>query len=203
MSSDHSVTQWIDRLRAGDQAAAERLWERYFAQLVGVARNTLRKAPVRVADEEDVALSVFDSVCRGLRAGRFPRLLDRDNLWGLVVVITARKARNLIRHECRQKRGGGAVLSEGALPVTAEDPNEEPGLAGLVGDEPTPAFAAQVREEFERLLSLLGGGDLRQVALWRMEGYTNEEIAGRLGCVERTVERKLETIRSLWMEEGI
>jgi len=86
------------------------LWERYFARLVGLARQKLRSTPRRAADEEDVALSAFDSFCRQAEAGRFPQLLDRDNLWRLLVTVTARKAFHLIRDKNRQKRGGGVVV---------------------------------------------------------------------------------------------
>ena len=43
--------------------------------------------------------------------------------------------------------------------------------------------------------------ELRQIALWKVEGYTNEEIAARLDCVPRTVERKVCRIRLLWKHE--
>ena len=96
-----SVTRWLHELVAGDQAAAQELWNRYFQRLVGLARSKLRGAPRRAADEEDVALSAFDSFCRGAEQGRFPRLDDRDNLWRLLVVITERKACDLVQHEGR------------------------------------------------------------------------------------------------------
>jgi DNA-directed RNA polymerase specialized sigma24 family protein len=163
------------------------LWERYFPRLVGLARARLRGAPRRAADEEDVALSAFDSFCRHAQQGRFPRLADRDDLWQILVLLAARKAVTLARHEGRLKRGGGVQ-------------DEAGGLAQVVGDEPTPEFAAQVAEECARLLDVLGA-ELRQVALWKMEGDTNQEIACRLNCVERTVERKLRTIRGLWEQQ--
>src|SRR6516162_145511 len=106
MSSPGSVTAWIAQLRAGDAAAAQPLWEGYYRRLVGLARQRLLGRPRAAADEEDVALSAFDSFCRGAEQGRFPRLADRDNLWQLLVTITARKALQLIRHERRRKRGG-------------------------------------------------------------------------------------------------
>jgi DNA-directed RNA polymerase specialized sigma24 family protein len=56
-------------------------------------------------------------------------------------------------------------------------------------------------EECRRLLDRLGDETLRAVALWKMEGYTNREIAGKLGCVEHTVERKLRSIRLVWSSE--
>src|SRR5262245_43166917 len=107
MAPEGSVTHWLGQLQAGDPAAAQPLWQRYFRRLVGLARQRLRHAPRRAADEEDVALSAFDSFCRGAEQGKFPRLHDRDNLWRLLVALTARKAVDLIRHEDRQKRGGG------------------------------------------------------------------------------------------------
>jgi hypothetical protein len=60
-------------------------------------------APRGMADEEDVALSAFDSFCRGAEQGRFPQLSDRDDLWRLLFVITERKAIDLVNHEKAQK----------------------------------------------------------------------------------------------------
>jgi len=199
MGSDVSVTQWIDRLKAGDPVAAQKLWERYFRRLVGLARKKLRAAPRRAADEEDVALSAFDSFCRGAEHGRFAQLHDRLDLWQLLVLLTARKASDLAQHERRQKRGGGTVLDEAALPVDSSSP--EAALEQLAGPEPTPAFAAQVAEEYCRLLDRLDSTALRTVAMRKVEGYGNEEIATQVGCSLRTVERRLRLIRGIWEQE--
>ena len=48
---------------------------------------------------------------------------------------------------------------------------------------------------------LLGDPGLEAVALWKMEGYTTQEIAAQLGCAPRSVDRKLHLIRELWKEE--
>jgi DNA-directed RNA polymerase specialized sigma24 family protein len=193
-SSAGSVSQWVDQLRAGDEAAAQRLWECYFQRLVALARSKLRGAARRAADEEDVALSAFDSFCRGAEQGRFPDLSDRNNLWRLLVVITSRKAYDLVQHEHRQKHGGGAVLDEAGLGGPA-------GLDQVVDGEPTPEFAALVAEECRRLMDRLTSAELRAVALWKMEGYSVDEIAAKLGCAPRTVDRKLWVIRGLWEQE--
>src|ERR1700741_4900225 len=120
MGPEASVTHWIDLLKAGERDAAQTLWERDFRLLVARARSALGAAPRRARDEEDVALSVFDSFCRGAEQGRFPRLDDRNDLWRLLVVLTARKAAHLARDERRQKRGGGQVQAEAEL--AAADP---------------------------------------------------------------------------------
>src|SRR5262245_23373067 len=138
MSPDESVTHWVSLLQGGDPAAAQRLWERYFQRLVGLARARLSGHPRRAADEEDVALSVFRCLCEGAARGRFPRLDDRDDLWRLLVTLTERKAINLTRDERRLKRGGGAVVSAGEL--ARSDDSSPAGLEQIAGREPTPEF---------------------------------------------------------------
>jgi DNA-directed RNA polymerase specialized sigma24 family protein len=202
MSSDGSVSHWLGRLQAGDHAAAQQLWQRYFRRLVGLARRKLRDAPRRVADEEDVALSAFDSFCRGAEQGRFPQLGDRDDLWRLLFTLTARKAFDLVRDQRRQKRGGGAVRGDSALLGPEGSSEDEAGLQQVLGREPTPEFAAQVAEECQRLLDRLSDDELRAVALAKMEGDTTAQIAAKLGRSPRSVERKLQLIRSLWEKEG-
>lgn len=197
MPSEGSVSLWLGRLRAGEQAAAQPLWERYFRRLVALARAKLKGGPRRVADEEDVALSAFDSFCRAAERGRFPQLADRDDLWHLLVVLTARKACDLLRREGRHKRGGGRTPDPGPARPDEPDPLEQ-----VLGREPTPEFAAQVAEECQRLLALLADRELEEVALAKMEGYTTEEIARRQGRTTRTVERKLRLIRDIWQAEG-
>lgn len=190
--SAESIVRCIDMLKGGDHAAAERLWQTYIRRLVGLARAKIGGAPRRAADEEDVALSAFDSFCRRAGRGQFPRLSDGDDLWQVLVVITERKAIDLMRREGRKSRGAGKVLS------LTDDAGIGPAAAEVLDRGPTPEFAAQAADEFCRLLGLLGDDSLRQVALWKMEGYTNRQIADRLGCIEQTVERKLRSIRQSW-----
>lgn len=207
MASDDqgSITRWIGDLKAGDDAAAQPLWERYFARLVTLARAKLRatRRPSPVEDEEDAALSAFNSFCAGAARGRFPQLSDRDDLWRLLVVITARKACAQVQRRTRQKRGGGRVLDEAAIPGGGGPIDDSAAVAGfevVAGSDPTPEFAAMVAEEYRRLLDALDDDGLRQVALDRMAGYTNDEIAARLGCALRTVARRVELIRKIWSE---
>jgi DNA-directed RNA polymerase specialized sigma24 family protein len=194
MGLDGSVTRLIGMLKEGDRAAAQQLWETYFRRLVGLARARLRKTAARMADEEDVALSAFDSFYRRAECGEFPQLQDRDDLWQLLFVLTVRKAINLANYQGRQSRGGGRVFNLSDL--------EGLDVETVLGAEPSPAFAAQMTDQCRHLLDRLGDESLRAVALWKMEGYTNAEIAARLGCVEHTVERKLRAIRRIWSEDA-
>ncbi len=200
MSAGGSVTYWLGRLKEGEREAVQKLWHEYFQRLVGLARKKLRNVPRRSADEEDVALSAFHSFCRCAAAERFPRLDDRDDLWQVLVLLTARKASNLVEHEGRHKRGGGKVYNASAL--GGEGGGPEAAFVDLVSREPEPAFAAEVAEQCQHLLDRLGTADLRTIAVWKMEGHTNGEIAARLGRSQATVERKIQLIRGLWEKES-
>jgi len=199
MSSEGSVTRWVTALKGGDPSAAQALWQRYHRQLVALARQKLQAGRRRAADEEDVVQNAFHSFFRGVSRGQFPRLDDRDNLWRLLVVITARKALDQLASEQSQRRGGGSLQGESRIsPIAGRD---DAAIEQVVGDEPTPEFAAQVADQYQRLLELVGDDTLRRVAVWKMEGLTNDEIAERLDCSRRTVARKLETIRIIWSRE--
>ncbi len=193
-----SDTHWIGLLKSGDPAAAQPLWERYYSRLLGLARTKMRHKSGAMTDEEDVALSAFRALCAGALSGRFPKLQDRDDLWRLLVVITARKASNQVRRERQEKRGGGTVIRETDL-LAADGAQVSGGIDDVIGSEPTPEFALQAAEQYQHLLDVLPDGTLRQIAQWKLEGYTNEEVRDRLGCSLRTVANKLELIRRTWL----
>lgn len=198
-AAEPSVSQWIVGAKQGDTQAVEALWQRYFERLVRLARQKLTVSPRRMADEEDVALSAFASFCQAAQQGRFPDLADRNGLWRLLIRLTAQKAVDQQRYERRAKRGGGHVRGESAF-FEGNLSDTDRGLAQVVGDTPTPEFAAIVAEECARLLNLLDD-DLRPVALAKMEEYTNHEIAKRLDCSVSTVGRSLHLIRRIWQRE--
>jgi DNA-directed RNA polymerase specialized sigma24 family protein len=149
MTPTGSITRWIGHAKDGDEAAVEKLWQRYFQGMVELARQRLRSAPRRAADEEDVALSAFHSFCLGARNGRFPRLTDRDSLWPLLVAITAHKAVDLIRRNNRQKRGGlgRAVPGPDQSPTGRRMYTAEVDLHQLISRTPDPEFALQIAED--------------------------------------------------------
>ena len=201
MSSEGSVTGWIGQVKAGDEAAAQKLWERYFSKLVRLCRKKLSDHPRRAYDEEDVALSAFESFCQGAQKGKSFQLRDRGNLWPLLVIIATRKAIDYIERERRRKRGGGQVRGESAI-ADGEASTGEWGIEQVIGSEPTPEFAATVAEEYQRLMECLEDESLRTIAQSKLEGYTNKEIAQQLDCSRSTVARKLRVIRTIWSQEG-
>jgi RNA polymerase sigma factor (sigma-70 family) len=195
MPADSDI-RWVNSFKAGNRNAAQVLWERYFPLLRSCARQRLGAAPRRAADEEDVALSAFDSFCRGVEQGRI-RLEGRDDLRSVLLTLVARKAAHQVRDEGRRKRGGGKVIVESDL----QGSGDEEVFAQVVDCEMNPEFAVQMAEECRRLLDKLGDDDLRAIVLWQVEGFTVEEIAAKLVCSPRTVARKLVEIRDRWSGE--
>ncbi|QEH34873.1 ECF sigma factor [Aquisphaera giovannonii] len=195
MNNLSPVRMWVSQLREGDPGAAQELWNTYFLRMVGVARGKLGGLPGRMADEEDVALSAFKSFCRGTRDGRFPQLVEAEDPWPLLLALTKHKAVDLVRHESRAKRGG-------AWPSSPEDvaAAEDACLSQVPGNEPDPHEMLQVAEACQSLLDRLSDTILRAIAEWRLEGFTTEEIARKLGFTPRTIERKLQLIRRLWKD---
>ena len=149
MSALGSVTRWLHALQAGERENVQHLWEGYYRKLVVIARNKLGGMPRRFADEEDVALSAFDSFVRGAEQRQLPQLEDRHDLWQVLVMITRRKAINLIVYQGREIRDWRLELpARRKIRKTAARI-----LRDLLARDPEPAFAAQMAEEYQRLLA--------------------------------------------------
>ncbi|MCC6418851.1 MAG: sigma-70 family RNA polymerase sigma factor [Gemmataceae bacterium] len=195
MEDKGSVTRLIDQLHTGDAAAREEaaaaLWQRYCERLVQLARRHLDQRVRRREDENDVLQSMYKSFCLRIQEGRL-RVDSRDGLWRLLVRMTINKARHAWTRHTRAARDVGREQAAGAAADLSLEHAEALG--------PGPDEAAELTEGLERLLRALADPRLCQIVLWKLEGYTNEEIAAQLGCVVRTVERKLHLIRRKWEE---
>ena len=196
MDHEDSVSEWMDALKRQDDRAAEKLWERYFHRLAGLARKQLGGAAQgRDYDEEDIALSVFDDVFRAIQQEKFPELQNRNELWSLLAMTTIRKARLRLRRDHTQKRSVLATISESEM-------EEGGGMDALSHPQTAPDMQALMAEQCRMLLGRLGDDQLEQIAIWKLDRYTNDEIAERLGRTRRSVQRMLNLIRDIWREEA-
>jgi RNA polymerase sigma factor (sigma-70 family) len=193
---EEPIARWIGELQGGGDPneAARELWERYFRDLVRLARARFRDAPRGPADEEDAALTAFEIFCRGVAAGRFRDLAGRDDLWKLLVTLTVREVAALLRRERRLKRGGETLQGGPGSEI-------DEALNQATYDAPSPELAAMAAEDYRRLFGALDDETLRVVALLKLEGFTNEQIAASLDCGLRTVERKVDLIRRAWRRD--
>jgi DNA-directed RNA polymerase specialized sigma24 family protein len=202
MACTGSVSDWIDKVKLGHDSAAAKLWGRYFPKLLSLARFKLLGTPCRVADEEDIVVTAFQSFLRRTRAGDYPFLCNRGGLWKLLATITAHKACNYIRSEKSQKRGSGQVLTAPMIADLRYSLVHET-LMNLASNDPSPDVCAMLADSLNRLLSLLGDDELREIALSKLNGMSNEEVAETLQRSVPTIERRLRLIRDAWQREII
>jgi DNA-directed RNA polymerase specialized sigma24 family protein len=198
LSDDHSITEWTIHLQAGDALAAQEFWQRFVDQLVRLARRKLGGVARRVADEEDVVISVFDAAFRGIREGRFSKLDDRHELWQILAMLTERKAIGSKRRSGALRRGRGLIRGESAFLKRAGNTSHVGGLSQFAGQKCAAEFAAAAGDQLSHLLGSLRDASLREIAFGKLAGYTNCELSDRLGLTLRAVERKLSLIRREW-----
>jgi RNA polymerase sigma factor (sigma-70 family) len=201
VSSTGSVTKLIQRVKEGDSAAAQALLARYLRRLLAFARAKLHGRNLRAADEEDVVQSVLLGFYLGAERGQYSQCHDRDDLWHLLAKITERKVQKLLRHEDAKKR-----RHRQAEAVTPSPGGQDTPLTGPRAKQPADPHLPPDREvaasdQVERLLARLGDKRLISIAVWKWDGYSNEEIASMLGCSTRTIQRKIQLIRMIWAEE--
>jgi len=199
-ADEHSVTMWISSLQSGDQDASAKVWQRFYMDLVGRVSRRMQSSPVRDADADDVVQEAFHSFFKRAEDGQFPDLNDRHDLWKLLVTLTERKALNQIRGALAKKRGGGDLQGESIFLQAAEG-DQGAGIDRVAGTEITPEDAALVEESFGNLIELLDP-EQRLIAVYKLEGRTNEEIAKLLDCAVATIERRLNLIRRKWSESA-
>ena len=185
----------------GDESSASQLWNYCFPKLLSYSKKKLPGHLRRALDEEDVALSAFKSFCLAAAKGSFPQLEGRDDLWKLLLCIADRKAQNYVRRELREKRGGGQVRGESIFETGGNSGElNAVGIGNVAGGMASPEMLAQFTDDARAMIDMLQDDTVRTIALLRMAGYSVEEIAERLECGKRTVERRLTLIRRTWSE---
>ncbi len=198
-SPQGSVTMLTEQLRHVDARvrndAARQIWKRYFPPLLDLARRHLSPKIRRRQDEEDVLQNMYFSFCRRQQAGKFERLDNRDDLWRMLVMMTLRKTRKIARNEQRRRRD---YRREEALSPGANDESANWMFEQMDTSTPTPDEAAALAEELHRRLEALDP-PVREIAALRLSGHSTAEIAERLGCSTRNVERRLRLIRETWI----
>jgi hypothetical protein len=185
-----SITQWLNRLQAGQSQAAEPIWKRYQAKLVAIASQQLDENPDRSVDGEDLVQSSFRNVCLAVRGGKYPDIDNREDLWGLLYIATVNRVRQHYREQNALKRS--QVSS-----IQAINPM-------ILQDLQSPIAEAQAADLLEYLLSRLDLEDpshtLRKIALLYLDGHSGSSIARMLHKRKTNILISLRLIRCIWQE---
>jgi RNA polymerase sigma factor (sigma-70 family) len=190
-----SVTMMLSKLKGGDDVAAQLIWDKFFARVRGLAKNKLGGVSKRAQDEEDVALSAINALYAGVKDGRFQKLENRDDLWQILCMITSRKAASAWRKQNSRKEVGESIVSGGGFGENAL------GIEHIATCQPDNAYLDTLSATSQELLEGLDDR-LRKVAILKLKGFKNQEIADQIGRSIKSVERYLQTIRREWDREN-
>jgi RNA polymerase sigma-70 factor (ECF subfamily) len=191
MADSRGDESLLNLWRDGNQEAARVLFDRYADRLVAVARRHINHRLARRLDPEDVVQSVFRTFFRRARSGEL-NVYDPDRLCALLARITINKSIDQINYHKAAKRNLNLDADSGSV--------EQDLVAQVLDREPSPEAVNMFLDQLEHFLGQLGP-DERQVLEMRMQGYTVEEIARKLGTYDRKVYRILERARAL-AEQG-
>lgn len=180
--------------RAGDEAAARKLFDTYVDRLVALARRRISQRLASRIDPEDIVQSVFRTFFGRVKAGQF-HIEDQNDLCKLLTRITVHKTLRQVAFHKAAKRDPNQETAQG-------DHSREM-MMELLDREPTPDVAVAFLMEFEHLLGKLKPYE-RQIVEMRMEGYSNDEIVEKLDLkYDRKIRRVIERIRGMAEQEGL
>jgi RNA polymerase sigma-70 factor (ECF subfamily) len=188
MTDETNFDSLMDRLRGGDQRAAQDVFQQFAQRLVGLARSRIDERYRRKVEPEDVVQSAFNSFFQRHAKDQY-ELTNWDGLWGLLALITIRKCGHHIEHFQAARRDASRELS--AIGMSDEARRSW----AVVASDPTPSQAAILTETVERLMRDLGDRE-RQIVLLGLEGYATSEISQQVGRSQRTVRRILERVKA-------
>jgi RNA polymerase sigma factor (sigma-70 family) len=137
-------------------------------------------------DDDDLAQSVLTDLWRRIGAGKFNDVHFAPDFWCILLIAAKRKALSHDRSRHRKKRGG--ATTNGSIDSSADVPGRAAPVANF-----------EIEEEFVRLLGLLQDREQQLIASLIFEGHTTQQIADLVNRSSSTIERRLKTIRRIWL----
>jgi RNA polymerase sigma factor (sigma-70 family) len=170
----------MERVRDGDEQAAEQVCREYTSHVIRVVRRRLPQKMRRRLDSGDVLQAVWASFF-AIPAERFTFRTPKQ-----LIEFLGRVAHNKVVDETRRCLGTDKRQLQRERRLEDAECNE------LLGDprQPTPSKAILVEECWQELLrdqpSLV-----KDLLVLKRLGFTHDEIAGRLGLHAKTIQRRL------------
>jgi RNA polymerase sigma-70 factor (ECF subfamily) len=183
----------VDLFRQGDQDAAREIVDRYLDRLLTLARRRISQRLASRVDPEDIVQSVFRTFFVRIKEGQFV-FQDQDDLCKLLMRITLHKTLRQVAYHKAAKRDPSLETPQG------EHHSEQ--LSALFDQEPTQEATVTFLDQLEHFLTQLRPQE-REILEMRLQGYSNEEIAKKLGIYDRKIRRVIEHVRDIALKEGL
>ncbi|MFN6399408.1 MAG: ECF-type sigma factor, partial [Planctomycetota bacterium] len=197
MKSDNklgSISHWLANPGNGPKpCGAQLLMQRFCARLTRLARRQLHSLRDPAYDEEDLALSTIQALHQKLTKDSLSRPANREQLWKLLVSIALNKSRNVLRQNARLRRPSDNA-SKGLIERRTREAHD------LMTQ--SPEWPSMIADQCEFLLRLLdrqdSSGELRKIALMRLDGASKAQIASELGYTRFTISARINLIQAIW-----
>ena len=163
---DRSDEELLEAISAGDEAALGALYDRFGRIAYGVALRILRDQALA----EDAVQEAFLAIWRS--AGTYRRERAKPSTW--ILTLVHRRAVDLVRREDRRR---GEPLAEAPEAETTAVPEE--------------ASLRERRAAVQSALQSLPGEQRQALELAYYGGYTQSELAARLGVPLGTVKSRM------------
>ena len=195
------ITEILAMSRGLNHREASVLWDAFLPKLIVVIKAKLRNSQLRVTDEDDIAQNAMLSLFNGLQNKQFDTVRNSDELWKLLVTITARKIVAQQRYELAQKRGSGKVRGESVF--NHPQASDLDGIGQIIDPNLLPESAENVLQTYAALLPDIGDENSLKTIMLRMEGFTNQEIAEKMACSVSRVEQRIAKVRLSWIKAEV
>jgi len=179
-----------------DPAFIEELWDAFYPRVKLAVLSRVRSIQRPVADESGIALSAFHSFIENARNGKFPNLVDQDEMWRLVKRIAIRKTSDVRKNLLAQKRGGGAIVF--GQSDFSDDSGLSQGIHSASDRHGEPSEPVEVADLLNTMLQRLPDARHQDVILLKLQGASVVTIAECLGTTTRTIQRILKKIEQSW-----
>ncbi len=183
----------VDLFRRGDQDAAREIVDRYLDRLLTLARRRISQRLASRVDPEDIVQSVFRTFFVRLKEGQFV-FQDQDDLCKLLMRITLHKTLRQVAYHKAAKRDPSLETPQGS--------HHSEQLSALFDQEPTQEATVTFLDQLEHFLTQLRPQE-REILEMRLQGFSNEEIAKKLGIYDRKIRRVIEHVRDIALKEGL
>ena len=193
-----SVTGWIEGLKSNNPDAQRQIWKRFVERLVSYANRKLNGVTCGMVDANDIANMAFQNFFEK-SPEEFASLVDRNDLWKILCMLAERRAIDALRKNSALKNGSNQVVYESGLGLS--DSDKQRTFDQFPGNQVPPDFQLILSEEVEQRLDSLRTDLQRRIAIEKMQGLTNHEIAQKLSISLRSVERKLNMIRNAFQSK--
>jgi RNA polymerase sigma-70 factor (ECF subfamily) len=184
----HLIEQW----QSGSETAAQQIFDKYVERLLVLARWHISEKLRSRIDPEDVVQSVFRTFFLRVRNDRFT-FDEADDLFKLLTRITLHKTLRQVAFHRAARRNPAREAAKGN--------DDQDQIMQILDTEPDPETVVAFTDQLKTFLTKFSPQE-QEIIEMRLQGYTSEDIAQKLGTYDRKVRRILERVHAVALQDN-